>query len=55
MLYTNCQLEEEINTLHVPSLDTLYRVYQEESAILRLNYIDYPGILIATFEWLRRG
>jgi len=45
MLYTNYQLEEEINILHVPSLDTLYRVYQEESAILdevflRLNYID---------------
>jgi hypothetical protein len=38
-------LEKEINILHVPSLDTLYRLYQEESAILdevflRLNYID---------------
>jgi len=45
MLYSNYQLEEEINILYVPSLDTLYRVYQEESAILdevflRLNYID---------------
>jgi hypothetical protein len=38
-------LEEEINILHVPYLDTLYRVYQEESAVfdevfLRLNYTD---------------
>lgn len=45
MLCTNYQLEKEINILHVPSLDTLYRLYQEESAILdevflRLNYID---------------
>jgi hypothetical protein len=41
MLYTNYQLEEEINILHVP----LHRMYQEESAMLdevflRLSYID---------------